>query len=317
MQLRKTLVNCNFLKNYCMPRINFDLQELQAFVAVAERLSFRAAAEDLHISPPALSRRIEKLESILGVRLLERSTRHVVLTGVGRSFLDHSRTALDELEGAMLGIADIASHRRGIITVACVPSAAYYFLPAVIARFSKNYPHIRVRILDESANTVLNAVTGRQADFGINFIGTQEADLEFDPVFTERFVLAVRADHRLAARRKVRWEELCDECFMTVAKASGNRVLIDSALAQIEKRPASFFEVAHVSSLLGMVEAGLGVAAVPRLALPRKKHSTLRGIPLVEPEVSRTLGLLRRKSLPLPPAAKVLYDLIKKEPGRL
>jgi DNA-binding transcriptional LysR family regulator len=93
--------------------------------------------------------------------------------------------------------------------------------------------------------------------------------------------------------------------------------LIDSALAQIEKRPASFFEVAHVSSLLGMVEAGLGVAAVPRLALPRKKHSTLRGIPLVEPEVSRTLGLLRRKSLPLPPAAKVLYDLIKKEPGRL
>lgn len=300
-----------------MSRINFDLQELQAFVAVADRLSFRAAAEDLHISAPALSRRIEKLESILGVKLLERSTRHVALTGVGRRFLDHSRTALDELEGAMLGIADMASHRRGTITVACVPSAAYYFLPAVIARFSKHYPYIRVHILDESANTVLNAVTGRQADFGINFIGTQDPDLDFEPIFTERFVLAVRSDHRLAARRKVRWEELCDECFMTVGKSSGNRVLIDSALAQIARRPAGFFEVAHISSLLGMVEAGLGVAAVPRLALPRKKHSTLRGIPLVDPEVSRTLGLLSRKSHPLSPTAKVFYDLIKKEPDRL
>ncbi|UHL62918.1 LysR family transcriptional regulator [Paralcaligenes sp. KSB-10] len=299
-----------------MARINFDLQELQAFVAVSEKLSFRAAAEDLHLSAPALSRRIEKLESILGVKLFERSTRHVVLTNVGRTFLDHSRSALDELEGAMLGIADLAAQRRGVVTVACVPSAAYYFLPAVIAKFTKSYPQIRVRILDESANTVLNAVINRQADFGINFIGTQEADLEFEPVFTERFVLAVHKDHHLSKRRKVRWEELCDERFMSVGKSSGNRVLIDSALAQSARRPSSFFEVAHVSSLLGLVEAGLGVAAVPQLALPAKNHSTLKGIPLIEPEVSRTLGLLCKKHSPLSPAAKVLYELIKKEADR-
>jgi len=156
----------------------------------------------------------------------------------------------------------------------------------------------------------------RRADFGINFIGTQEMDLEFDPIFTERFVLAVHADHRFARRRKVRWEELCDERFMAVGKSSGNRVLIDSALAQNEKRPISFFEVSHVSSLLGLVEAGLGVAAVPKLALPAKNHSTLKGISLVEPEVSRTLGLLYRKNNPLSPAAKILYELIKKEAER-
>ncbi|MEO6984054.1 MAG: LysR substrate-binding domain-containing protein [Paralcaligenes sp.] len=299
-----------------MARINFDLQELQAFVAVSEKLSFREAAEELNISAPALSRRIEKLESILGVKLFERSTRHVMLTNVGRTFLDHSRSALDELEGAMLGIADLAAQRRGMVTVACVPSAAYYFLPTVIARFTKSYPQIRVRILDESANTVLNAVINRQADFGINFIGTQEADLEFEPIFTERFVLAVHTGHPLSRRRKIRWEELCDERFMTVGKSSGNRVLIDSALAQSARRPTSFFEVAHVQSLLGLVEAGLGVAAVPQLALPAKNHSTLKGIPLIEPEVSRTLGLLCRKNSPLSPAANVLYALIKKETDR-
>ncbi|MEO6958464.1 MAG: LysR substrate-binding domain-containing protein [Burkholderiaceae bacterium] len=299
-----------------MARIKFDLQELQAFVAVAEKLSFRAAADDLFLSAPALSRRIEKLESGLGVRLFERSTRHVALTNVGRAFLDHARTALDELEGAVLGISDLATRRGGLVTVACVPSAAYYFLPTVIATFSKRYPQIRVRIMDEGANTVLNDVINRRADFGVNFIGTQETDLEFEPIFTERFVLAVHTGHRLAKRRKVRWEELCDERFIAVGKTSGNRVLIDSALANSARRPTSFFEVAHVSSLLGLVEAGLGVAAVPQLALPAKKHSTLKGISLVEPDVSRTLGLLCKRYGHLSPAAQILYDLIKEEADR-
>ena len=89
-----------------MGRINFDLQELQAFVAVAERASFRAAAEDLHLSQPALSRRVDKLEAQLGAKLLERTTRRVSLTNIGRVFLERARTAIDELESAVLSIGD-------------------------------------------------------------------------------------------------------------------------------------------------------------------------------------------------------------------
>ena len=110
-----------------MARINFDLQQLQAFVAVAERGSFRAAADHINLSAPALSRRIDKLETILGARLFNRTTRDVELTPLGRIFLERARTALDDLESAMLGIADIATHRGGRVTVACVPSAALYF----------------------------------------------------------------------------------------------------------------------------------------------------------------------------------------------
>ncbi|NUA27852.1 LysR family transcriptional regulator [Cupriavidus basilensis] len=299
-----------------MARINFDLQELQAFVAVADRLSFRAAADDLHLSPPALSRRIEKLEGILGVKLFERSTRHVALTNVGRLFLDHARAALEALEGGVLNITDLAAQRSGLVTVACVPSAAYYFLPSVILRFAQRYPRIRVRVLDESANTVLNAVITGRADFGINFIGTQEPDVAFEGIFSEKFVLAVCHTHPLARRKSVRWSELADERFMTVDRSSGNRVLIDSALANCERRPTSFFEVAHVSTLLGLVEAGLGVAAVPRLALPVKGHATLRSIPLVEPDVSRTLGLITRHRVPLSPTAKVLRDMVQQTARR-
>jgi len=299
-----------------MARINFDLQELQAFVAVAERSSFRAAAEDLHLSAPALSRRIEKLEGLLGARLFERSTRHVTVTNVGRLFLDHARAALEELESGLLGISDLALQRSGLVTVACVPSAAYYFLPSVMAEFSERYPRIRVRILDESANTVLNAVIAGRADFGVSFLGTQEPEVRFERIFSERFVLAVRNDHRLASRRRVRWEELADERFMTVDRSSGNRVLLDAALAELPRRPTGFFEVAHVSSLLGLVEAGLGVAAVPRLALPVRGHPTLRAIALVEPEVSRTLGLIARRGRPVTGAAGVLYGLLQQAARR-
>jgi len=85
-----------------MSRINFDLQQLQAFVAVAERGSFRAAADHIHLSAPALSRRIDKLETILGTRLFNRTTRSVELTAMGRVFLERARAALDDLEVAIV-----------------------------------------------------------------------------------------------------------------------------------------------------------------------------------------------------------------------
>ncbi|WP_028356649.1 LysR family transcriptional regulator [Bordetella petrii] len=294
-----------------MARIKFDLQELQAFVAVAERASFRAAAEDLHLSQPALSRRIEKLETLLGARLLERTTRRVALTQVGRVFLERSRTALDELESAILGVDDLAGQLSGLVTVACVPSAAYYFLPSVLREFAARHPRIRVRVIDEGANAVLNAVTSGRADFGINFVGTQDAEVDFRAIFKESFVLAVRNDHPLAGRKNLMWDELAGERFMTVAKESGNRLLIDVALAKAGKRAMSAFEVSHILTLLGMVEAGLGVAAVPQLALPLTTHPTLVGVPLSRPRVSRTLGLIVRRGRPLSPAARVLYTLLK------
>ncbi|AUT49638.1 LysR family transcriptional regulator [Achromobacter sp. AONIH1] len=293
-----------------MGRINFDLQELQAFVAVAERASFRAAAEDLHLSQPALSRRVDKLEAQLGAKLLERTTRRVSLTNIGRVFLERARTAIDELESAVLSIGDLATQREGLITVACVPSVAYYFLPTIIHEYSLRFPRIRVRIIDETANTVLNSVVSGRADFGISFFGTQEPDVDFKAVLREDFVLAVRNDHPLSRRRSITWDELAGERYMTVAKESGNRLLIDDALAKSGKRTVSAYEVSHVMTLLGLVEAGLGVAAVPRLAMPLKGHSTLASVLLEQPRVTRSLGLISRRGRPLAPAAQQLYNLI-------
>jgi DNA-binding transcriptional LysR family regulator len=293
-------------------RINYDLHDLQAFVAVAERASFRRAADDLFLSQSALSRRIEKLEEGLGVKLFERTTRRVQLTNVGQAFLLNVRTALDGLEDAVLGVADLAAHRTGTVTLACVPSAVWHFLPEVLKDFSERFPRIRVRVHDESAQDVLNLVLAGEADFGINFTGAEDAEIVFEPIYKERYVLAMRHDHRLAQRKSLNWKELAGERFVSVAKSSGNRSVIDAALAGVEKHPAIFCEVNHVSGVLALVEAGMGVAAVPGLSVLPERPDSIVGVPLVNPAIHRTLGLISKRNHSMAPAARTLFDMLSK-----
>jgi DNA-binding transcriptional LysR family regulator len=288
--------------------IHFDLNDLQAFRAVAELANFRRAAESVHLSQPAFSRRIDKLEQAIGVRLLERSTRRVSLTAVGRDFARKVVQLLDELDGTLLGLRGLAPTRLGEVTVACVPSTVYYYLSQVIRRYREAYPKIRVRVLDASANEVLAAVVRGEADFGLNFIGGQEPDIDFIPLAEERFVAACRRDHALARRRRVTWRDLADYDFITVDKTSSNRLLIDQALAGLPGRPEVVYEARHVTTLLGLVEAGLGVAAVPSMAMPGKDHPLLVSVPLGEPVVTRRVGLIRRRGRTLTPAAQQLFD---------
>ncbi len=290
--------------------MNFDLADLRAFVAVAKLGSFGAAAIELHLSQPALSRRIEKLESALGVRLFHRTTRKVDMTAVGREFSQRAMDLLNGLEESLLGIRDVAARVSGEVTIACIPSALRFFLPDILKEYHRRYPRIVVRIIDQGANDVLATVLRSEADFGLNYIGTQDPQLEFEPVLKEPFVVACRRDHPLAKKRKIKWSELAAHDYMSVTRASGNRFLLDMALSHTPTRPRWFCEAQHVSTLVSLVEAGLGIAAVPRLAMPGEEHPLLVSIPLVEPTISRSVGLIHRVGRPLPPAAKQLYEQI-------
>jgi DNA-binding transcriptional LysR family regulator len=289
--------------------INFDLNDLLAFRAVAELTNFRRAAESVHLSQPAFSRRIDKLEQALGVRLLERTTRRVTLTAVGRDFERKVRELLDELDITLLGIRGVAATRMGEVTVACVPSTVYYYLSRVIRLYHERSPKVRVRVFDAGANEALAAVSRGEADFGLNFMGAQEGDLDFKTLVEERFVAACRRDHPVARMKRVSWSQLRDLDFISVSRSSGNRVLLDQALAGVPERPIAIYEAQHVTAVLGLVEAGLGVAAVPAMAMPGADHPLLVSVPLVEPVVTRKIGLIRRRGRSLSPAAQQLYDL--------
>lgn len=302
-------VNCNLQNDYCMQRIKFDMGELMAFVETADKGSFRLAAEALFLSPPALSRRVERLESAVGARLLERTTRHVELTALGQEFLLEARAALAALDEAVLRVGDQLRLRRGRVAIACIPSVATHMLPQVLRVFAREQPEVQVHVIDENARQVLDAVLRGDADFGVSFTGSQESTLRFEALTRERYVLAMPREHPWAQRPEVAWAELAGQRLVSVSHLSGNRLLLDQVMAELPEQPVAWYECNHVSGALALVEAGLGLAAIPQLAL-RPSSTEVCSVPLVDPPVWRTLGLLQRRDRELSPPAQALRQCL-------
>lgn len=297
-----------------MVRIKFDMGELQAFVATAEKASFRLAAEALCLSAPALSRRVERLELALGVRLLERTTRSVELTAIGQEFLHEARTALAGLDAAVQRVSDQVHLRRGRVTIACIPSVASHLLPRVLRGFAVAQPEVQVHVMDESASQVLDAVLSGAADFGLSFTGSQESAVRFEALTKERYMLAMPRSHRWAKRKEVPWAELAGMRLVSVSRDSANRLLLDQATADLPEQPVAWYECNHVAGALALVEGGLGLAVLPQLALP-PAHAEVCGVPLSAPDLWRTLGLLQRRDRVLSPAADALRARVKQLHG--
>lgn len=297
--------------------IKFDLNDLQAFRAVVEHGNFRRAAESIQITQSALSRRIEKLEIALEVKLFERTTRRVSLTNVGRVFLPQVERLLDDLDLALLSVGDGGASRRATLTIACVPSAAYYFMPHAIRSFHLQYPRIKLKLIDVSANEVSAAVASGEADFGLGFTGNLAPEIEFSELMEERYVIACRKDHPLALKKAVTWFEAYQHDYITLDRSSGNRLVLDRALSELKIEKESICEARHVTTVLGLIEAGLGIAAVPLIAMPVSPHPILASVAMVEPEVVRQMGLLKRRGRTLTPAALELERLIRNLPDTL
>jgi DNA-binding transcriptional LysR family regulator len=290
--------------------INFEALDLRAFVAVIDLEGFHRAAETLNLSQSALSRRIQRLEAAVGAALLERTTRRVALTTAGRELLPLVRRMLDEFDSSLFAMREVGRQRGGQITLACVPTAAFYFLPSVIARFNEQYPNIRFRILDLSANEGLESVARGEVEFGINLLGASDPELTFEPLIEDPFVLACRRDHPLANRDLLTWSDLEGQPLVAVSRTSGNRILLDAALVRAGVRLSWSYEVTHLSTSLGLVEAGLGISVLPKLATPQADHPIIVTRPIQNPEVSRTIGVVRRRGGRLAPAAERFLEML-------
>ena len=156
---------------------------------------------------------------------------------------------------------------------------------------------------------MLASVKHGEADLAVNYIGMQDPEVEFTPLLKEPYVLACPADHPLARRRSVRWEELAAYPPARVSHASRNRLFIDQALAELPPLPRPTIEVRHVSTLIGLVQSGLGLAVVPQLTLPLRPASVV-GVKLEQPAIARTIGIVRRSGRSLSPAAAAFARLL-------
>jgi DNA-binding transcriptional LysR family regulator len=290
--------------------MKLDTAGLQAFVAIVEHETFQKAGHSLSLSQTGLSRRLQQLERQLGVRLIDRTTRAWSLTAVGAEFLPKARRLIQELESAFTEVRQATRQSRGDVTIACVATAALHFLPETLLRYSRRFPHNRVKILDTAAPEVTAAVLERRAEFGVNVLTRRLPEIDSVTVTHDPFVLMCRDDHPLGNAAQVRWRDLEQEDVILLGQGSGNEVILDYTLSRLKIGLRGRFEAQRPSTAIGLVAAGAGVVVLPSMTLRKGSYPRIRIVPLVEPSVERELGLIKRRDATLSPAAEKLYSYV-------
>ncbi|MDQ7097590.1 MULTISPECIES: LysR family transcriptional regulator [unclassified Serratia (in: enterobacteria)] len=296
--------------------MNYSLKQLRVFVAVARHGSFSRAGEAIGLTQSAVSHSVKELEAEVGVRLLDRTTREVVLTDAGLQLANRVERLLDELQAALLDARSFGVQRSGTVRVATSQTISAHLMPQCIAAGEREYPEIRIMLRDQAQQQVLHSVRNAEVDFGIVVDPVQAVDLECEAVLHEPFLLLCRDDHPFAAQQEVRWSALNGCRLVLQDYASGSRPLIDSALRQQGVEAQVVQEIGHPATLFPMVAEGIGISIFPALALPLPEGGRLRVRRLV-PEINRALMLVRRKNRSLTPAAEAIWQVARQQAALL
>jgi len=293
-----------------------NFKALATFLAVAEHASFRQAAEQVHLSLPAVSMQIKQLEERLGVALFHRTTRKVSLTTEGEQLLISTRKAMAELEGALSRIQQVADVRQGHLSFACVPTITSTRLPPLLMQFAKKFPGITVRVREMPQPELLEAVRRREVDFGIGPQPDRSTDLDCQVLFDDNYVAVVPADHRVAHKATITLRELSKLQVLSLS-VSQFRGHLQAALDEEGLTLDPTYEFTHVHSVLAMIEAGLGVGILPGVAVPQ--HPGLKALRIVRPVMSRSIAVLKIRGHSLSPAAAqfvALCDVLIPPPAK-
>lgn len=289
--------------------MTMQIDELRAFAALARAGRFTAAADALSVSQPTLSRRVQRLERAFGAKLVVRASEGVVLTEAGRRALAHVERALASLSSALAEVGDLGSEPRGVVNIGALPTVGTYALPPVIAAFHRRYPQVRLTVREGFSGTLEALVAGGELDLALVNHPPQHGDLSARRLWVEDYLLAVPPQHRLAGKRRVALEELLDEPFVVIPGTKA--MLAVTALAASRGRaPIVALETDNLASVARMVEAGLGVALVPRLMTGERRGWRAHLVALKEPAVRREVGLVHRGAGYLTAAARALRDII-------
>lgn len=294
--------------------VSFGIKDVEIFVKIIDCGSFKEAASELHVTQSALTQRLKKLEDTLGARLIDRTTRTVAATAVGLAFLPSARRLVGQFEQAVSDIRDVIGVTGGRVTLASLISVATYIMPSVIEQFAAVHPNVGVRVVDVAEQEILAYVRRGDVEFAIDMqTGDSDPDLVITPLMEDRFVLACRADHPLAAGGAVDSDALADMPLLTLGARSGTSRVLQAHLAERPRSANWLYEVQHLSTMVGYLEAGLGVGIVPSMVMRGLASRQLVSRPLTGPGLVRTLVFVQRRGVTLSPAAVALKQIVLAE----
>jgi LysR family transcriptional regulator, transcription activator of glutamate synthase operon len=285
-----------------------ELRQLRYCVAVADRLHFTRAAEDLHIAQPALSQQIRRLESELGLELFARTSRSVALTEVGEAVVARARRILAEVDAVEQDLDAVRGVLRGRVVIGAMQSLGPFDLPGLLAEFHHRHPGVDVVLRENTTRRMLAMIDGDELDLALAGIDVPLPDgVEAQPLYSEDLVLVVAPDHPLAGRRRIRPEMLPAGPFFFFREGSGLRSATLRALDAAGIEPQVRFETSELSRVRALASRGLGVAIMPRSDAegPGPRVAT---VDIGPPRPRRSVGLVWREGRRRAPAAEAFLQ---------
>lgn len=288
-----------------------EIRHIRAFLAVAKHSNFTRAAQELHVSQSALTVQIQQLEETLGVKLFDRNKRRVALTDAGRQVLAPLQRIVIDSEAIVSQTREITGLRRGIVSIALLPSVASGILAEVISRFTAAHPGVLIKINDVVANRVIEQVRNDDVDFGIGIMTRPDRDIVTSLLFTDRLFAFLPARHPLSSRSAVSLSQLSEHPLVLTAMDSSVRTLLEDAMQKSSLHAIPAFEVNYMSTSLSLVRAGFGVGVLPEYADTMGSASRIIKLPITRPAITRRIQIIRRKGKTPSPAAAQMMEIFK------
>ncbi len=265
-----------------------EIAQLRWFVKVAEGHTVTAAAEALHVSQPALSRGLARLEQEFGAPLFDRVGRVLRLNANGATLLDAARKALAALDGAARTIGAAGDPTTGTVRLAFLNTLGTEFVPALLSGFRSRYPDVEFVLRQGGTSRNERELLDGELDVVLAVGPPDRDDLEWHALVDEPLALVVPSGHRLAKRRSVRLEEVSGEPFVTFSHGFGLRPITERLCAEAGFSPAIAFEGEDPNTLRGLVGAGSGVGLLAPAPAPLPY---IVEIPVSKPRCARTIGV--------------------------
>jgi LysR family transcriptional regulator of gallate degradation len=292
----------------------FDLRELEYFLTIAERRSFTAAAAELNITQPALTKSIRLLEDALGVQLFRRLPRGVELTPYGASLARHARVVRVQVKDAISDIQTLQSGVSGRITIGAGPAWLRRLLPAAVSALVREKPLVRVRIVGGFDEAVLQNLRLGEIDAALVEVPSSEesADLEVHPLTSDKLVVACRKDHPLTQREEVRISDLLTALWALPPRATRSRRRLDSLFISRELPPPdAVVETESGAFLLSLLKESDALTYTTRRTLDQSDASDLTEIQVPELAAERIAGFITRKGQTMSPPLAVLFSTLR------
>jgi len=295
-----------------VPVTQFNLRLLQTFMLVAENLSFRDAAEQTRRSQSAVSTQVKQLETQLGITLLHRTTRSVVLTPEGRELLEGTKRAMHEVNLGLRKIRESADIKRGRVSLACSPSVAANRLPQILATFKKVHPGVHISLMEQHSADIFHMVRQGDADFGIGpLVEAVDDDICFEPILEDRIMALVPRVLLANTRKTISLKELVTMPLLLHTPGSAMRRMLESAIDAQSLKFENNYQCMQMQTLVSMAVAGMGVAVLPQSVLKGVTSSNTQTLRLVDPPLTRQVCLITMRGRTLSPASAQLAQVVR------